>query len=70
MIAGITNVPDEGGTYPCPRDHSPAKLIVNFSSERRPVRDTQGNRQYYCLQCHGRFSVDRRGQVVQDVTLS
>ncbi len=63
MIEGTTNIPRPGGTHPCPQDGSAAKLIVDFSSRHRPVRDSQGNLQYYCLVCHGRFSVNRRGQV-------
>ncbi len=64
MITGTSNIPQPGGTHPCPRDGSAAKLIVDFSRKRKPVRDQSGNLQYYCLVCHLRFSVNQTGQVV------
>jgi hypothetical protein len=46
----------------CPLGHT-AKIIVDIDTGE-PVRDADGNLQYYCRICGTKFSVDADGHIV------
>lgn len=48
----------------CPRCDGMARLLVDLESGF-PEYDDRGHRQYFCLQCDHRFSVDRQGNLVR-----
>jgi transcription elongation factor Elf1 len=48
---------------PCPRCGKQAIVLVTIKSDTRFYRDTMGNTQYHCINCHTTFSVGRNGQV-------
>jgi DNA-directed RNA polymerase subunit RPC12/RpoP len=48
----------------CPRCGGQARLLVDLDSGF-PAYDDRGHRQYFCLQCDQRFSVDRLGHPVR-----
>lgn len=63
MRKGVTPLIRHRRKRQCPRDGKEARLIVNLTNKRQPVRDAGGNLQYYCVSCHHRFSVNTHGQV-------